>query len=401
MRREFGFALPLLLLAALATGQQPGTPTPRPALAQPPSVTVHYAGPGVTAPELYPPTVSISVPRRCIDLDGVVKLSALVDENGVPRDIQTLQSDDARLSDFAAALIAEQRFKPGAYNNSPAAVAIAVIAALHTCALSTKKKFAEENTSLTLRSHPFLGVAVLAPPSAPPTPPPPASTPAPTDRSGPSPDSTSGTCKIGANISAPVVLHSVEAEFSDEARRAGYQGVCVISLIVDAEGNPQNIRVVRALGMGLDENAIEAIRQYKFKPALKDGTTPVPVMITIEVAFRLYHGKKPGGPASVPIDAPRFDTVPANVSPPILANYVKPKYSHYGQKNRISGECVIDLTVDIEGIPQNVHVVTSLEPSLDENAVEAVKKWRYAPAMINGIPTRFESTVKIKFVLPQ
>ena len=94
--------------------------------------------------------------------------------------------------------------------------------------------------------------------------------------------------QIGGGVSAPVSLHSVEAEFSDEARRAKYQGVCLISLIVDAQGNPQNIRVARALGMGLDEKAIEAIRQYKFKPAMKDGKTPVPVMITIEVDFRLY-----------------------------------------------------------------------------------------------------------------
>ena len=97
-----------------------------------------------------------------------------------------------------------------------------------------------------------------------------------------------GLEQIGGRVSAPVVLHSVEAEFSDEARRAKYQGVCLISLIVDAQGNPQNIRVARTLGMGLDEKAIEAIRQYKFKPAMKDARTPVPVMITIEVDFRLY-----------------------------------------------------------------------------------------------------------------
>jgi TonB family protein len=97
-----------------------------------------------------------------------------------------------------------------------------------------------------------------------------------------------GVYQVGGRISAPEVVHSVEAEFSDEARRAKYQGVCLISLIVDAQGNPQNIRVARALGMGLDEKAIEAIRQYKFRPAMKDGKTAVPVMITIEVDFRLY-----------------------------------------------------------------------------------------------------------------
>jgi len=97
-----------------------------------------------------------------------------------------------------------------------------------------------------------------------------------------------GLYRVGGGVSAPVPLNSVEAEFSDEARRAKYQGVCLISLIVDAQGNPQNPRVVRALGMGLDEKAIEAVKKYKFKPAMKDGRTPVPVMITVEVNFRLY-----------------------------------------------------------------------------------------------------------------
>ena len=97
-----------------------------------------------------------------------------------------------------------------------------------------------------------------------------------------------GLYRIGGGVSAPVALNQVEAEFSDEARRAKYQGVCLISLIVDAQGNPQNPRVVRALGMGLDEKALEAVRKYKFKPAMKDGHVPVPVMITVEVNFRLY-----------------------------------------------------------------------------------------------------------------
>jgi TonB family protein len=97
-----------------------------------------------------------------------------------------------------------------------------------------------------------------------------------------------GLYRVGGGVSPPQPLNSVEAEFSDEARRAKYQGVCLISLIVDAQGNPQNPRVVRALGMGLDEKAIEAVKKYKFKPAMKDGKTPVPVMITVEVNFRLY-----------------------------------------------------------------------------------------------------------------
>jgi TonB family protein len=97
-----------------------------------------------------------------------------------------------------------------------------------------------------------------------------------------------GVFRVGGQISAPQPLLTPEAEFSDEARRAKYQGEVMITLIVDAQGNPINPRVVRPLGMGLDEKALEAVRKYKFKPALKDGKTPVPVIITIAVNFRLY-----------------------------------------------------------------------------------------------------------------
>lgn len=97
-----------------------------------------------------------------------------------------------------------------------------------------------------------------------------------------------GYYHVGGGISAPQPLNTVEAEFSDEARRAKYQGVVLIQMIVDAQGNPQNPRVIRPLGMGLDEKALEAVRKYRFKPAMKDGKTPVPVMITVEVNFRLY-----------------------------------------------------------------------------------------------------------------
>jgi periplasmic protein TonB len=97
-----------------------------------------------------------------------------------------------------------------------------------------------------------------------------------------------GLYQVGGGISAPVATYDPNPDFSDEARRAKYQGVCLVSLIVDAQGNPQDIRVTRALGMGLDEKAVEAVRTWKFKPAMKDGKTPVPVEINIEVNFRLY-----------------------------------------------------------------------------------------------------------------
>jgi len=96
-----------------------------------------------------------------------------------------------------------------------------------------------------------------------------------------------GIMSVGGGVSAPVIVHSVEPEFTQEARSANFQGAVSIQLIVDAQGNPQNVRLVRHLGMGLDEKAIDAVRQYRFKPALYQGH-PVAVQIVINVDFRLY-----------------------------------------------------------------------------------------------------------------
>lgn len=96
-----------------------------------------------------------------------------------------------------------------------------------------------------------------------------------------------GLMSVGGGVSAPQVIHSVEPEFTAEARQANYEGMVAIQLIVDSQGNPQDIRVTRHLGMGLDQKAIEAVRQYHFRPAMYQGH-PVSVQMVIEVDFHLH-----------------------------------------------------------------------------------------------------------------
>lgn len=85
----------------------------------------------------------------------------------------------------------------------------------------------------------------------------------------------------------PRALYSPDPEFSEDARKTKYQGTDVLSLTVGVDGLPYDVCVVNALGHGLDEKAIEAVKRWKFQPAMKDGR-PVPVRLSVEVDFRLY-----------------------------------------------------------------------------------------------------------------
>src|SRR5215813_160593 len=96
-----------------------------------------------------------------------------------------------------------------------------------------------------------------------------------------------GVFKVGGGVLAPKPISTPDPEYSEEARKAKYQGTCVLWLIVGPDGKPRDIRVSRTLGLGLDEKAIEAVKQWKFEPAMKDGK-PVAVQINVEVDFRLY-----------------------------------------------------------------------------------------------------------------
>jgi len=96
-----------------------------------------------------------------------------------------------------------------------------------------------------------------------------------------------GVYKVGGGISAPQAISAPDPDYTEEARRAKKQGTCVLWLIVDAAGRPRDIKIVRGLGLGLDAKALEAVRQWRFQPALKDGK-PVDVQISVEVEFHLY-----------------------------------------------------------------------------------------------------------------
>ena len=100
-------------------------------------------------------------------------------------------------------------------------------------------------------------------------------------------DSLEGSVyKPGNGVTSPVLIHCIEPEFTEEARKAKRSGVVKLLVVVDSEGRPRNIRVVQSLGMGLDERAVGALELWLFRPGTKDGK-PVAVSALVEVAFHL------------------------------------------------------------------------------------------------------------------
>jgi periplasmic protein TonB len=96
-----------------------------------------------------------------------------------------------------------------------------------------------------------------------------------------------GIFRVGGGVSPPRPTFAPDPEYSEEARKAKYQGTVVLFLVVGPDGRPRDIKLARSLGMGLDEKAIEAVRQWRFEPAKKDGRA-VAVGINVEVNFNLY-----------------------------------------------------------------------------------------------------------------
>jgi len=88
------------------------------------------------------------------------------------------------------------------------------------------------------------------------------------------------------SVTAPAIIFKKNPEYSEEARKAKYQGIVVLEVEVDTSGLPSNIRVVRSLGLGLDEKAIEAVKQWRFRPGRKNGY-PVAATTQVSVDFRL------------------------------------------------------------------------------------------------------------------
>ena len=188
-------------------------------------------------------------------------------------------------------------------------------------------------------------------------------------------------------ITAPKVIKSQHSKYSREAQLARLEGNVVLSVVVDTKGRPANISVEKPLGLGLDEQAIKAVRKWRFTPGTKDGI-PVNVQIHVDVAFRLEEPQ----PSDV-------YNVGGGVSAPKVIYSPDPEYSKEAKQARWDGTVVLQAIVDTDGKPKYLKVVKSLGHGLDEKAVEAVQGWQFSPAMKDGKPVKVRLLIEVTYHL--
>jgi len=190
----------------------------------------------------------------------------------------------------------------------------------------------------------------------------------------------------------PVILDSLTpALYSDEARRLGIEGIVRVEAHVDVEGNVDRARIMKGLGFGLDQNALLAVRHWRFSPGTREGR-PTEMTAPIDVEFNLRNEE-----LNELIANDMATRVGPGVSPPRLIRRVDVRYPQKARDGRVMGTVVLDVVIRQDGDPKVVRVVRSLDPDLDDSAVRAIEQWRFTAAVKNGVPVKVRMNAEVKF----
>lgn len=274
----------LVLTTVCAHGQQALSSPDVPAQtnAQPEHVKVYSVGGGITAPVLLPLKMPPIPAEKCKKkIDGKVELSVLVDTAGRARNVMFLHPLGSDADRFALRMAAADRFNPGTFNGKPVVVAESLNVKIQSCLVESKDGEGKSVYKLKLRSAPTQQLAALSDVSE-------DAILTSGENSWTNPGNTGSRVNhVGGSTKAPIPLTQPEATYTDAARKARINGSCLISLIVDPQGMPQDVQIQKSLDPGLDQNAIYAVRSYRFKPAMRNGE-PVPVKVVIEVTFKIW-----------------------------------------------------------------------------------------------------------------
>jgi TonB family protein len=221
-----------------------------------PGSTTEGSNPIVSGRLVHQTQIKYPKDARKKKIEGSVVLQATIEKDGTVSTI-SIASGDVLLADAAVDEVRSWRFDPYTQGGQPIKVQQDLA---FTFDLRTKRVQLDSNFALPTTIVPGKSMTTK-----------------PVER----------VYRVGGGVSAPKAIYAPDPNYAEKARKAKYQGVCVLSAIIGVDGRPRDMKVVRAIGEALDAKAVEAVSKWKFEPAMKDGR-PVAVVINVEVQFRLY-----------------------------------------------------------------------------------------------------------------
>lgn len=216
--------------------------------------------------------------------------------------------------------------------------------------------------------------------------------------------------KVGPGVRPPIALVSPVAQMPEQARRSRTSGICIINLVVDIKGNPENARIDQCSDPMFEQNSMDTVLRYRFKPAyrISDGT-PVPVRISIETTFRIAGSPlpslprirlaflPPSGTTSAGPDANGVYPLSNALERPTLQEFVGRGFGRAAREFPDGAGCHVLLTLDADGKPMDAQVEGCSQPSLKELAENALMSSQYRPAKLNGKPVPVRAEVRLVY----
>jgi TonB family protein len=192
---------------------------------------------------------------------------------------------------------------------------------------------------------------------------------------------------LPGDIAPSVAEYTTPPLYSDEARRRSIEGVVLVRAAVDASGRVRDAQVTQGLGAGLEQNALVALRQWRFDPGTRNGAA-IPMDVEIAIAFTLRNES-----INAQIANDMVSLVGPGVTPPQAVRVVNPR----SPRESLAGTVMLDVVLLEDGTPRIVRILRSLRTDLDDIAVEAFAQWRFSPAQKDGRPIKVRMNASVRF----
>jgi len=185
-----------------------------------------------------------------------------------------------------------------------------------------------------------------------------------------------------------VFEYTTPALYSDEARVRRIEGLVTLRARVESDGRVSTVYgVVKGLGFGLDQNALVALRQWRFQPGTRAGR-PVAMDVEVDIEFSLRNEA---------VNELIANDMATRVGPGVTPPRAVRMFALWPRRSKIQGTVVLDVVLLENGTPKIVKILQSLDPALDESAIRNFAQWRFSPAMKDGRPVKIRMNAEVHF----